>query len=95
MSFEHLAENVEELDQKYSRWQIAQFVSERHPGLCMPALDLFILTYVEVHGGTVESLCDIAKRRLNADNVAFWGRHEIPLYFVRCLLPNCVVGPAA
>jgi hypothetical protein len=94
MIFEHLAETVEELGEKYSRWQIAQFVAERHPGLCMPALDLFIHTYVEVHGGTTDTLSDLAKRRIHADNCAFWGKNEIPLYYVRCLLPNCIVGPA-
>lgn len=81
--------------------ELVELVFARHPDhKTDPLHALFCCTYAKAHGGDSMSLHDAGKARVMRDYLGYCANEsarDLPLYFVRCLLPyqeDVQAGPA-
>ncbi len=88
MSLEPVATDVAELNQKFSRHEIVAMVRQRNPAAAFAARSPFLFftqTYEQMYG---PGKCKETQARIMLDYIALCGTGDLPLYFVRCLLPG-------
>lgn len=88
MASEHVASNMQELQERFPRARIIAMVRERHPKAELAVRSpfaFFMATYEEVYG---RASCEISRARLMREYIGLCGNGELPDYYVRCLLPN-------